>query len=158
MARTVPARWLTQLRAVAPDADLRWNEVVHRWEFLIKDATGVHRSQFYGRFRNPRTGAKERPDPRTGQYPFRELDDAGMDEVCRNLQETAVWNRVDGQGTTRKTVERNLLAQRDHQQAVRDARRNELLDRLTFGVRWAPQFQVATSLTTSPTTGTPTPE
>ena len=158
MSRTVPARWLIQLRAVSPEADLRFNEQVGRWEFLIKNAEGKHQSQFYGRFHDATSGQKMKPDPRTGMFPFRELDDEGMREVCRNLQLTAIWNPHDGAGTTQKQVVQNLI----HNRTIEDTRKvnvqSLLRDMLDFGPRWAPQFQVTKQLTTSPTTATPHPE
>lgn len=149
MSRVIPARWLTQLRAVSPDADLRWNEQVGRYEFLIRGATGAHQSQFYGRFHDATTGQKLKPDPRTGMFPFRELDDQGMNEVCRNLQQTAIWNPHDGAGTTQKQVVKNLQFNRTIEDARKANMQAVIRDMLDFGPRWAPQFQVTTNLSTT---------
>lgn len=158
MARTVPRHWLTQLRAVSPGADLRWNEEVYRWEFLIRDATGQLRSQFYGRFHDTNTGQKLKPDPQTGMFPFRELDDEGLREVCRNLTESAVWNRHDGAGTTRKQVVQNLLHNRTIEDQRKDSIRALIQDALDFGPRWAPQFAVTRDVTPALTGASPDPE
>lgn len=140
--RTVPKRWLAQLRAVSTaDADLRFNETVGRWEFRIKDALGELQSQFYGWFHDPVTGARIQSDPVTGLLPFRELDDEGMRVVCRNLRETALWNPYNGLGTTRKTVAARMRHNRDLREKLRAQRVEYIKDRLGE-VRWAPSVAV----------------
>jgi hypothetical protein len=90
--------WVAALKAACgSDHDLRWNEQANRWEFIIPGADGVPRSQFWGRFDLP-------VDPTTGLHPFRDLDDAGMQEAIANLERTFIGNRFDGEGTTRKAV------------------------------------------------------
>lgn len=138
--------WLRMLRAVSTQqSDLRFNEEVGRWEFRLLGPDGTLQSQFYGWFHDPHTGQRLASDPATGLLPFRDLDDAGMREVCRNLTETAIWNRHDGQGTTRKTVEARMR----HNQALRDKLRHQrvqhIMDRLDE-VRWAPKVAVPTSI------------
>ena len=136
MARTVPARWLAQLRAVSNQhADLRFNEEVGRWEFRLLGADGQMQSQFYGWFHHPVTGVRLQSDPVTGLLPFRELDDAGMREVCRNLTETAIWNPHDGRGTTLKTVMERVRYNRDLKDRLR-AKRVARLTEMLGEVRW----------------------
>ncbi len=91
--------WVRALRDLpgCADDDLRWNEQLHRWEFVLRGADGVPRSQFFGDFRQP-------VDPVTGLYPFRDLDDDAMLEVLANLQKTFVGNPHDGAGSTQKEV------------------------------------------------------
>lgn len=145
MARPVPARWLAQLRAVSTaDADLRFNEELGRWEFRLLGADGVLQSQFYGWFHDPVTGERLQSDPATGLLPFRELDDAGMREVCRNLVETAIWNRHDGQGTARRTILARQQFNAARRERLRQTRVQHLRDRLD-AVRWAPQVAVPTT-------------
>lgn len=143
--RDVPARWLAQVRAVSTaEADLRFNEQVGRWEFRLLGADGQLHSQFYGWFHDPLTGQRLTSDPVTGLLPFRELDDAGMREVCRNLAETALWNRHDGQGTTRRTILARQRYNRETRDRLRQRRLATMMD--AFGeVRWGTSVAVPTT-------------
>src|SRR5712671_2451509 len=99
--------WLVRLREVDPQADLRFNYLVGRWEFILSSADGVMRSQFWGRFYTEAPDGTRTPvpvDPVTGLAPFRDLDDAAIKEACANLERTFVANRWDGAGTTRREV------------------------------------------------------
>lgn len=101
--------WVRALKlACGDDHDLRWNEGLHRWEFVVPGADGVPRSQFWGRFDQP-------VDPVTGLHPFRDLDDAGMREAIGNLERTFVGNPFNGAGTTRREVIRRQRFNRDLQ-------------------------------------------
>lgn len=106
--REPKAAWLAQLRAVDAGADLRWNEAVSRWEFILTSADGVPRSQFWCQFDGPRDWA-------TGLQPFRELDDDSMREACANLERTFIGNPFDGAGTTRREAMRRYTHNRDLQ-------------------------------------------
>src|SRR5690242_15778613 len=99
--------WVRALRELpgCSDDTIRWNEAVGRWEFVMRGADGIPRSQFWGDFRRP-------VDETTGLYPFRDLDDAAMQEAIANLQKTFVGNPYDGAGTTRKEVKRRMDANR----------------------------------------------
>lgn len=92
-------RWVMALQALTGnEADnIRWNEAVGRWEFLLVGADGVVRSQFWGHFDQP-------PDPVTGMHPARELDDDSMREALRNLTKTFVGNLHDGAGSVQEEV------------------------------------------------------
>lgn len=99
--------WLERLRRSVPGADLRFNYVVHRWEFILPSADGVMRSQFWGRFyvtKADGTRGYLPPNEVTGLHDFRDLDDATMEEACDNLERTFIGNRYDGAGTTRREV------------------------------------------------------
>lgn len=145
MARAVPARWLAAVRAVSTaQSDLRFNEEVGRWEFRLLGANGELQSQFYGWFHDPLTGERLASDPVTGLLPYRDLDDAGIAEVCRNLTETAVWNRHDGQQTTRRTVQARQRHNADLRAKLTARRIQHVVDRLD-AVRWAPQVAVPSS-------------
>lgn len=102
-------QWVAALRSLegCASADIRYNVQVARWEFVLPGADGVMRSQFWGVFRDPSTGRPIKPDPVTGLYPFRDLDDAGMQEALANLERTYIANRHDSAGTTRRHVLRN---------------------------------------------------
>ena len=107
----MPARlkpeWLARLREIDPLADLRFNATVGRWEFLLVSADGVLRSQFFGRFYWVRADGQRvpiQPDPETGLHPFRDLDDAAIEEVCVNLEASFIGNRYDGVRSTRQEV------------------------------------------------------
>lgn len=101
------AEWVSSLRALCgPGADIRYNETVCRWEFLIPGADGVPRSQFWVWFDRPE-------DPVTGLRPFRELDDDGMRIALDNLTRTFVGNPWNGVGSTRKEVLRRYRQNRD---------------------------------------------
>lgn len=106
--REPKAAWLAALRALegCADAELRWNLSVGRWEFILRGADGIPRSQFYGWFHRP-------VDPVTGMHPFRELDDEGMREVIRNLERSYLANRWDGAGTTGREVRRRVRFNRE---------------------------------------------
>lgn len=77
--------------------DIRFNEGLGRWEFVLMSADGIARSQFWGWFNRP-------VDPVSGLHPFRELDDDAMVAALRNLETTFVGNPFDGAGTTKKEV------------------------------------------------------
>lgn len=94
--------WVAELKKLCgPLADIRFNEALYRWEFLIPGADGVPRSQFWGWFNQP-------ADPQTGLHPFRELDDAAMREALHNLTVTFV-------GST----EREFWRRHDHNEAIK---------------------------------------
>ena len=97
------AAWVRALRALTGNGgdDIRFNEVLGRWEFLLTSADGIVRSQFWCHFDLP-------VDPFTGLAPARELDDHGMVEALANLERTFVANTFDGAGTTRKQVQENI--------------------------------------------------
>jgi hypothetical protein len=105
--REPKAAWIRALQALPGCADdtIRWNAALGRWEFVMKGADGVPRSQFWGDFRRP-------VDPVTGLHPFRELDDAAMQEAIANLQKTFVANPHDGAGSTQAEVLRRMDANR----------------------------------------------
>jgi hypothetical protein len=133
----VPARlkpeWLVRLREVDPQADLRFNYLLGRWEFILGSADGIPRSQFFGRFYTEAPDGTRTPvpkDPVTGLPPFRDLDDAALEEVCRNMEQTFVGNRWDGAGTTRREVLRRYRAN----QALRKARYD------AAGALWAEMY------------------
>ena len=91
-------------------ADIRFNEAIHRWEFLIPCGDGVARSQFWGWFNQP-------IDVTTGLHPFRDLDDDGMRIAIQNLTTSFVGNRHDGAGTPRKEIESRMRFNRDLQES-----------------------------------------
>lgn len=95
--------WVRALRALTgcSSDDIRYNEVLGRWEFIMAGADGIPRSQFWGHFDRP-------IDPVSGLHPARELDDVGMLEALANLEKTFVGNRYDGAGSTRKEVEKRI--------------------------------------------------
>ncbi len=113
--REPKAMWIRALRALTGnEADnIRFNEVLWRWEFQLISADGITRSQFWCQFTNPLTGERIEPDPCTGLQPFRELDDLTMVEALDNLRSTFVGNPYDGGGTTQKQVQANI----DHNRA-----------------------------------------
>ena len=98
--------WVARVRAITgcPTDTIRANELLHRYEFVLAGADGVPRSQFLGVWRNPMTGEPIAPDPVTGLFPFRDLDEAAMGEVCASLVKTFVGNPHDGAGSPRKEV------------------------------------------------------
>lgn len=110
--RVPKAEWVAALKAVDPGADLRWNEAVGRWEFILTSADGVPRSQFWGRFFDQH-GQRLPLDPSTGLAPFRDLDDDTMREVLANLERSFIGNRHDGAGSTRREMERRVRYNRD---------------------------------------------
>ena len=104
--RSPKASWVRALRALTAneDDDIRFNEVLGRWEFVLTSADGIMRSQFWCQFKNPLTGEPIPPDPYTGLAPFRELTDEAMIEALANLEKTFVGSAFDGAGTTQKEV------------------------------------------------------
>jgi len=115
--------WVAALKALCgAESDLRFNETVGRWEFLLPSGDGIPRSQFWGRFYRERHGKRVAllPDPETGLHAFRELDDDAMREALDNLARTFVGNPHDGAGTTRREVERRMRFNADLQQAKYD--------------------------------------
>ena len=108
--REPKASWVRALRALTgfEQDDIRYNETLSRWEFILTSGDGVPRSQFWGLFKNPLTGLPVTPDPVTGLHPFRELDDEAMRDALKNLERTFVANPFDGAGSTRKEVMRRI--------------------------------------------------
>lgn len=113
----MPARlkpeWLARLRQIDPQAELRFNHLVGRWEFRLTSADGVLRSQFFGQFywtRADGTRVPLTPDVESGLHPFRDLDDAAIEEVCANLESSFIGNRHDGVRSTREEVRRRHRA------------------------------------------------
>lgn len=106
--RAPKPEWVAALRRLegCSDATIRFNHAVWRWEFILPGADGIPRSQFWGWFYEIRNGQRvpATPDPETGMYAFRELDDEGMREALANLEKTYIANPWDGAGTTRKEV------------------------------------------------------
>jgi hypothetical protein len=114
--RVPKAAWLAQLRRLegCAEADIRWNDSVHRWEIVLPSADGRPRSQFWGWFRDA-NGRRIPPDPATGLHPFRDLDDAAMRELIANLEATYIGNPYNGAGTTQREVTRRYRFNRDLQ-------------------------------------------
>ena len=103
--------WVRALRALTGNEsdDIRWNEVVGRWEFVLMSADGISRSQFWGYFDQP-------IERLTGLHPFRELDDGAMRIALDNLTKSFVANPFDGAGTTKKEVMKRIKVNRDEGQ------------------------------------------
>ena len=101
-------KWVEALRALTGQEsdDIRYNEDVSRWEFVLMSGDGIPRSQFWGRFDLP-------VDPVSGLHPYRSLDDASMLEALHNLQKTFVGNPYDGAGSTFKEVSKRLKWNKD---------------------------------------------
>ena len=118
--REPKSSWVAALRALTGNEkdDIRFNEALSRWEFMLVNADGIVRSQFWCQFTNPLTGEAIPPDPMTGLAPFRELDDVAMVEALANLEKTFVGNTFDGAGTTRKEVEARIKSNRERGRAV----------------------------------------
>lgn len=137
MPAELKPEWLVRLRQSVPEADLRFNYLIHRWEFILPSADGVHRSQFWGRFYTTKAdGTREylKPNEVTGLHDFRDLDDAALEEACANLEHTFVANRYDGAGTTRREVRRrheyNQQLRKGRYQAAGELWADMFLDRL----------------------------
>lgn len=106
--RTPKPEWLAALRSACGDeVRLSWNDTAKRWQFDVLCVDGQYRPQFYQWTHDPLTGAKLDPGPQ-GLLPMRELDDAGMREVLRNLEVTYLGNPHDGAQTPER-----LVAQRE---------------------------------------------
>lgn len=152
MPAELKPEWVERLRRSVPEADLRFNYVAHRWEFILPSADGIHRSQFWGRFYVTKAdGTREylKPNEVTGLHDFRDLDDAALEEACENLERTFIGNRYDGAGTTRREVRRRMRYN-DELRASRYQAAGELwaemfLDRLPR-MRGTQQVAVATDL------------
>lgn len=100
--------WVAALKAACgSDHDLRWNDTVGRWEFIIPGADGVPRSQFWGWFYTKHADGSRTPlapNPASGLHDFREMDDESMAEAIDNLTRTFLGNAFDGTGNTRREV------------------------------------------------------
>lgn len=133
MAAKLKPEWVARLRQVDPQADLRFNHTVGRWEFILSSADGVMRSQFFGRFYVVQADGSRKylpPDPETGLHPYRDLDDAAIEEVCANMERTFVANRYDGAGTPRKEILRRHRFNQAHKKRKYD----------DAGALWADMF------------------
>ena len=109
--REPKTRWVVALRALTGNErdDIRWNEALGRWEFLLAQADGVVRSEFWCWFDQP-------IDPVSGLHPPRDLDDDAMLEALRNLETTFVGNAFDGAGTTQAEVLKRMKQNREEGQ------------------------------------------
>ncbi len=101
--RKPKTKWVVALRALTGNErdDIRFNEALGRWEFLLTSADGVVRSQFWGAFDQP-------IDPFSGLHPYLELNDDGMRVALKNMESTFVGNPFDGSGTTKKEVAKRI--------------------------------------------------
>lgn len=109
--------WVERLRRSVPGADLRFNYLIHRWEFILPSADGIHRSQFWGRFYVTKAdGTRQQlpPNEVTGLHDFRDLDDAALEEACDNLERTFIGNRYDGVKSTKDEVLRRMEFNAEH--------------------------------------------
>ena len=98
--------WLAALRQSCGDhVRLSYNETVGRWQFDVLCVDGQYRPQFYCWTRDPKTGAVLEADA-FGFLPFRDLDDAGLREVIRNLERSYLANPADGPGSPHEQVRR----------------------------------------------------
>jgi len=100
----VKPEWIAALQALTGhETDtIRWNAHVSRYEFILTEADGVPRSQFWCQFDGER-------DPVTGMKPYRPLNDAEMQVALANLQRTFVANPFDGNGTVQREVGRRYF-------------------------------------------------
>lgn len=97
--REPPAHFVRRLRAAFPDfVDLRFNDVVGRWEFVFLSAAGRESSQFFGWTKNPLTGEQIKPDSYTNLYPFRDLDPTAQEEIFASCQQTFIGREKDATG------------------------------------------------------------
>lgn len=104
--REAPADFVAQLKREFPDfVEVRFNEQVGRWEFVLLSAANRPVSQFLGWDRNPLTGEKIEPDPVTGLLPFRDLDPTAQNEIIDNMRRTFLGNRHDGDGTWQRKAD-----------------------------------------------------
>lgn len=157
MPREPKPEWVAALRALCgSQADLRFNETVSRWEFILPSADGICRSQFWGWFyqtnaKGVRTRLK--PDPETGLHAFRELDDDSLREALDNLTRSFIGNPYDGAGTTRREVERRIAFNEEHRKAQYRRAGEAFADMASERarrLRGAPIAQVLTDLTPRP--------
>jgi hypothetical protein len=112
----VKREWIAQLQALTGrETDtIRWNTSAQRFEFILTEADGVPRSQFWCEFDGDR-------DPVTGLKPFRALTDATMRVALANLERTFVGNPYDGNGTPAREVGRRyFFNKRLQEQRYRD--------------------------------------
>lgn len=151
--REAKPEWIAALRGLegCGDADIRWNESVGRFEFILPGADGIPRSQFWGQFWTWHHGERINtvPDPVTGLFPFRDLDDAGMREALANLERTYVANRWDGSGTTQREVMKRHRFNMDLRQRKFDAAGAAFADMAaerSRRIRGAPQVAVPSTL------------
>lgn len=111
MPAELKPEWVERLRRSVPGADLRFNSVAWRWEFVLPSADGIPRSQFWGWFyRKHADGTRTylTPNEVTGLHDYRDLDDEGIEEACENLERTFIGNRHDGQGLPRREIRKRM--------------------------------------------------
>jgi hypothetical protein len=119
----VKQEWITRLqRLTGCETDtIRWNGTVHRFEFVLRDADNISRSQFWCDFNGER-------DPVTGMKPYRPLTDSNIDEAFRNLERTFVGNPYDGNGTPAREIGRRYFFNKYLQQERWQKRAEEFAD------------------------------
>lgn len=119
----VKPEWIARLQALTGrETDtIRWNAHVARFEFILTEADGIPRSQFWCDF----TGER---NPVTGMKPYRALTDASFREALRNLERTFVGNPFDGNGTPAREIGRRYWFNRRLQEQRYKARGEEYAD------------------------------
>jgi len=123
--RIAPAWFRAELlRRFGSGHDAVWDPVLSRWVIVSPSAAGYPTRQVVVWRRDPATDKATRPDV-AGLLPVRELDDACCWEIIRNMERSALTNRVDGAGTWKqqvaRTTETNNAVQAAH---VREAAEN----------------------------------
>lgn len=104
MPRQAPDWFVARMKQFPDFLDVRYNDVVGRWEFRFTSAANLPVSQFFGWEKNPLTGAALEPDPVSGLLPFRDLDETACHEILANCDRTYLGNRADGAGTWQKQI------------------------------------------------------
>lgn len=109
-----PVGFEALLKKMWPDfRELRWNELVSRWEFIFTSAAGTPVSQFYGWYRNPLTGENIDVDVDSMMPPFRDLTLDAIQEIIAYGEKSYLGNREDGARDWRDNFQQTMRANRD---------------------------------------------
>jgi hypothetical protein len=124
-----PVGFEALLQRMWPDfRELRWNELVSRWEFIFTSASGLPVSQFYGWYRNPLTGENLDVDVESFMPPFRDLTLDAIQEIIAYGEKSYLGNREDGARDHRDAFQKIMRENRDKRQASWVARGNAYAD------------------------------
>jgi hypothetical protein len=107
---------------------MRANETVQRYELISPSAEGRPVSQFWGWYRDPKTGTPIEPDPVTGLHPYRGLDSHAQEAIIANLQRGYIGRTGYGLKDWAHYQRQNLAHNREVMRRARQGRAQRYVD------------------------------
>lgn len=132
MPAQLKPEWLMAFRAVTcAEATIRFNDAAGRWEFVNRFANGYPCAQTFGWFYQTLADGTRMPippDPETGLYPYRDLDDEAVTEVIEACIKTDL-RRPGGSQNPRREAEQIMRQNREDAAQQRDQLTTEWAER-----------------------------